>query len=76
MADLVVTWGPPIAVVLSLCAIMVTLANCTGDPAGPRSLDLSVKGSYTPGSRVETWNQNPQGGPDEKSNSAPIESAK
>lgn len=50
------------------------IAGCSSESDRTRSLDLAVKGSYTPGSLALTRNQPPQGGIDEKSGVTPTQS--
>lgn len=69
-------WVIPFVVVLVLCAFLIALGGCSTTDGNTRSLDLSVKGSYNPGSGAMTRNQIPQGGTDEKSDSTPLESAR
>lgn len=73
MVRVLFDWVVPFVVVLSVCAFMIALSGCSTTGDTPRSIDLAVKGSYTPGSGASTRNQTPQGGTDEKSDSTPAE---
>lgn len=76
MTDIFFSVVLPWCVVLGICALMLTVAGCSTTDGGSRSLDLAVRGSYIPGPGASTRNQNPQGGPDEKSESTPTESVR
>jgi hypothetical protein len=60
--------------IMALAAMV--LIGCSTDSDRSRSVDLAVKGSYSPGDTAGTRIPIPQGGSDEKSRSAPTESAK
>ena len=66
----------PVIVVTGLCTLMLAVSGCSTTSDRARSLDLAVRGSYIPGSDASVRNQPPQGGTDEKSDSAPAESAR
>ncbi|DAD52037.1 TPA_asm: hypothetical protein [ssRNA phage Esthiorhiza.3_12] len=61
---------------LLLVGSLILLAGCSTTSDRARSLDLAVKGSYSPGDAASVRNQTPQGGTDEKSDSAPAESVR
>lgn len=65
-----------IVFVLAVTVIAFSVAGCSTTNGETRSVDLLVKGSYSPGSAQGTRNQNPQGGTDEKSDSTPVESTR
>jgi hypothetical protein len=73
--SLLFDWVLPLMVVLLLCTLMIAVSGCSTTSDRARSLDLAVKGSYSPGPDASTRNQIPQGGTDEKSDSTPREPA-
>lgn len=54
----------------------MALIGCSTDSDRSRSVDLAVKGSYSPGDATGNRIPIPQGGSDEKSRSTPTEPAK
>lgn len=73
--ELAIAWVIRCFLMSALLAMVASLAAC-GTNDKPRSLDLAVKGLYTPGLDASTRNQIPQGGTDEKSDSTPKEPAR
>lgn len=76
MTKLLLDWALPAIVVVGCCTLMIAVSGCSTTSDRARSLDLAVKGYYTPGPEASTRNQTPQGGTDEKSDSTPVEPAK
>lgn len=72
--DQTVAWACRFVLYAGMGVILALTTACsTGDKPRSQAIDLSVKGSYIPGSDASTRNQKPQGGTDEKSDSTPIQ---
>lgn len=70
--DLYIAFLLRLMLFLGMGAIMaLILGGCADSVIRSHAVDLAVKGTYVPGNAVETRNQIPQGGTDEKSGSTP-----